>query len=179
MAKVDQTRATALLNAARTMELGANKNTIRILYGSNVAEDIEFNAAAKTKLKKGIRGWSKRPDNRRAFSAVIDIAVNYFGFDPLHPESSFRRIDFNRIMTVLHNLGYFVCAPEVNKIIEILTSLKDIEELDTCVKCKRPYIVPATNDTHCPRCRLTSTSSAALRYSSEELDYTFPDKNGS
>ena len=59
---------------------------------------------------KGIRGWSRRADNRRAFSAVIDVAVNYFGFDPIHPESIFRNIDFNRIMSVLHNLGYFVCA---------------------------------------------------------------------
>lgn len=31
MAKVDQTKANALLRAARTMSLGANKNTIRIL----------------------------------------------------------------------------------------------------------------------------------------------------
>jgi hypothetical protein len=96
--------------------------------------------------------------------------INYFGFDPIHPESSFRNIDFNRIMSVLHNLGYFVCAPEVNKIIEILTSMKEIEELETCAKCKRPYIVPYTNDTHCPRCRLSSTVSAIARYSQEELD---------
>lgn len=124
----------------------------------------------KTKLKKGIRGWSKRTDNRRAFSAVIDVAVNYFGFDPINPEASFRQIDFNRIMSVLHNLGYFVCAPEVNKIIEILTSMKEIEELGACEKCKRPYIVPVTNDAHCPRCRLSSTASAIERYSQEELD---------
>ncbi|SAM58757.1 Uncharacterised protein [Enterobacter kobei] len=162
MAKVDQTKANALLRAARTMSLGANKNTIRILYG--------FEPGAKTKLKKGIRGWSKRTDNRRAFSAVIDVAVNYFGFDPINPEASFRQIDFNRIMSVLHNLGYFVCAPEVNKIIEILTSMKEIEELGACEKCKRPYIVPVTNDAHCPRCRLSSTASAIERYSQEELD---------
>ncbi len=79
MAKVDQTKANALLRAARTMSLGANKNTIRILYGNHVAENIDFEHGAKTKLKKGIRGWSKRTDNRRAFSAVIDVAVNYFG----------------------------------------------------------------------------------------------------
>ncbi|MDJ4780957.1 hypothetical protein LEA41_23035, partial [Salmonella enterica] len=109
-------------------------------------------------------------DNRRAFSAVIDVAVNYFGFDPINPEASFRQIDFNRIMSVLHNLGYFVCAPEVNKIIEILTSMKEIEELGACEKCKRPYIVPVTNDAHCPRCRLSSTASAIERYSQEELD---------
>ena len=156
MAKVDQTKANALLRAARTMSLGANKNTIRILYGNHVAENIDFEPGAKTKLKKGIRGWSKRTDNRRAFSAVIDVAVNYFGFDP--------------IMSVLHNLGYFVCAPEVNKIIEILTSMKEIEELGACEKCKRPYIVPVTNDAHCPRCRLSSTASAIERYSQEELD---------
>ncbi|HHH8009699.1 TPA: hypothetical protein ACP2QR_005150, partial [Escherichia coli] len=101
-----------------------------------------FRSEPQQNVKKGIRGWSRRSDNRRAFSAVIDVAVNYFGFDPIHPESSFRNIDFNRIMSVLHNLGYFVCAPEVNKIIEILTSMKEIEELETCAKCKRPYIVP-------------------------------------
>ena len=170
MAKVDQTKANALLRAARTMSLGANKNTIRILYGNHVAENIDFEPGAKTKLKKGIRGWSKRTDNRRAFSAVIDVAVNYFGFDPINPEASFRQIDFNRIMSVLHNLGYFVCAPEVNKIIDILTSMKEIEELGACEKCKRPYIVPVTNDAHCPRCRLSSTASAIERYSQEELD---------
>ena len=170
MAKVDQTKASALLKAARTMSLGANKNTIRILYGSHVAENIDFEPGAKTKLKKGIRGWSKRTDNRRAFSAVIDVAVNYFGFDPINPEASFRHIDFNRIMSVLHNLGYFVCAPEVNKIIEILTSMKEIEELASCENCRRPYIVPLTNDAHCPRCRLSSTASAIERYAREELD---------
>ncbi|MGV7963826.1 hypothetical protein QPK13_23010 [Photorhabdus tasmaniensis] len=170
MAKVDQNRANELLRAARTMSIGGNKNTIRILYGNQVAENIDFAPDSKTKLKKGIRGWSKRNDNRRAFSAVIDVAVNYFGFDPINPEASFRKIDFNRIMSVLHNLGYFVCAPEVNKIIEILTSMKEIEDLDTCVKCKRPYIVPSTNDAHCPRCRLSSTASAIERYSKEELD---------
>ena len=60
--------------------------------------------------------------------------------------------------------------PEVNKIIEILTSMKEIEELETCAKCKCPYIVPYTNDTHCPRCRLSLTASAIVRYSQEELD---------
>jgi hypothetical protein len=104
MAKVDQTKANALLRAARTMSLGANKNTIRILYGNHVAENIDFERC-KNKTQKGIRGWSKRTDNRRAFSAVIDVAVNYFGFDPINPEASFRQIDFNRIMSVLHNLG--------------------------------------------------------------------------
>lgn len=52
MAKVDQTKANALLRAARTMSLGANKNTIRILYGNHVAENIDFEPGAKTKLKK-------------------------------------------------------------------------------------------------------------------------------
>ncbi|VCY58878.1 hypothetical protein BANRA_04967 [Escherichia coli] len=51
MAKVDQTKANALLRAARTMSLGANKNTIRILYGNHVAENIDFERC-KTKLKK-------------------------------------------------------------------------------------------------------------------------------
>ena len=71
MAKVDQTKANALLRAARTMSLGANKNTIRILYGNHVAENIDFEHGAKTKLKKGIRGWSKRTDNRRAFLLLL------------------------------------------------------------------------------------------------------------
>ncbi len=52
MAKVDQTKANALLRAARTMSLGANKNTIRILYGNHVAENIDFEPGTKTKLKK-------------------------------------------------------------------------------------------------------------------------------
>ena len=47
---------------------------------------------------------------------------------------------------------------------------KEIEELGACEKCKRPYIVPVTNDAHCPRCRLSSTASAIERYSQEELD---------
>ncbi|WP_247190559.1 hypothetical protein [Escherichia coli] len=110
MAKVDQTKASRLLSATKTMSLGANKNSIRILYGNHVAENIDFRSEPQQHVKKGIRGWSRRVDNRRAFSAVIDVAVNYFGFDPIHPESSFRNIDFNRIMSVLHNLGYFVCA---------------------------------------------------------------------
>ena len=110
MAKVDQTKANMLLSATKTMSLGANKNSIRILYGNHVAENIDFRSEPQQHVKKGIRGWSRRADNRRAFSAIIDVAVNYFGFDPIHPESSFRNIDFNRIMSVLHNLGYFVCA---------------------------------------------------------------------
>ncbi|EHS5436208.1 hypothetical protein KV811_004611, partial [Salmonella enterica subsp. enterica serovar Mbandaka] len=48
MAKVDQTKANALLRAARTMSLGANKNTIRILYGNHVAENIDFEPGTKT-----------------------------------------------------------------------------------------------------------------------------------
>ncbi len=56
MAKVDQTKANALLRAARTMSLGANKNTIRILYGNHVAENIDFELGAKTKLKKRYPG---------------------------------------------------------------------------------------------------------------------------
>ena len=110
MAKVDQTQASRLLSATKTMSLGANKNSIRNLYGSHVAENIYIRQEPQHNVKKGIRGWSRRSDNRRAFSAVIDVAVNYFGFDPIHPESSFRYFDFNRIMSVLHNLGYFVCA---------------------------------------------------------------------
>lgn len=93
---------------------------------------ISILSTVQKQNSKRYLGWSKRTDNRRAFSAVIDVAVNYFGFDPINPEASFRQIDFNRIMSVLHNLGYFVCAPEVNKIIEILTSMKEIEELGAC-----------------------------------------------
>lgn len=52
MAKVDQTKANALLRAARTMSLGANKNTIRILYGNHVAENIDFEPGAKQNSKK-------------------------------------------------------------------------------------------------------------------------------
>ncbi|MCU6822505.1 hypothetical protein ABHB83_23800, partial [Escherichia coli] len=87
MAKVDQTKASRLLSATKTMSLGANKNSIRILYGNHVAENIDFRSEPQQHVKKGIRGWSRRADNRRAFSAVIDVAVNYFGFDPIHPES--------------------------------------------------------------------------------------------
>lgn len=52
MAKVDQTKANALLRAARTMSLGANKNTIRILYGNHVAENIDFELGAKQNSKR-------------------------------------------------------------------------------------------------------------------------------
>ncbi len=52
MAKVDQTKANALLRAARTMSLGANKNTIRILYGNHVAENIDFELVQKQNSKK-------------------------------------------------------------------------------------------------------------------------------
>ncbi|EIC1586842.1 hypothetical protein K9692_004272 [Escherichia coli] len=171
MAKVDKDKASALHRAAMTMSLGANKNSIRVLYGRNVAENLDFQVECKKRLKKGFRGWSKRPENRRAFSAVIDIAVNYFGFDPLRHEDSFRKINFNRIMNVLNSLGYYRCAPEFNKIIEVLSSLKEIEGVDTCENCKRPFIVPSGSDTFCPRCRLASSNSAVLRYSSEELNY--------
>ncbi|MDT9424976.1 hypothetical protein MXS87_21910 [Escherichia coli] len=54
MAKVDQTKANALLRAARTMSLGANKNTIRILYGNHVAENIDFEHGAKNKTQKKV-----------------------------------------------------------------------------------------------------------------------------
>ena len=84
MAKVDQTKANMLLSATKTLSLGANTNSIRILYGSHVAENIDFRSEPQQNVKKGIRGWSRRSDNRRAFSAVIDVAVNYFGFDPIH-----------------------------------------------------------------------------------------------
>ncbi len=56
MAKVDQTKANALLRAARTMSLGANKNTIRILYGNHVAENIDFEPGAKNKTQKRYPG---------------------------------------------------------------------------------------------------------------------------
>ena len=171
MAKVDFNKATTMLNATRTMEMGANKSTIRILYGSNVAEGIEFNDACKTILKKGVRTWCKSSYNRRVFSAVIDISVNYFGFDPLHPQMSFRHIDFNRVLSVMGALGYYIRAPELNKLIETLCSLNDIEGLGRCEQCERPYIVSSTNDSHCSRCRLTTISSALSRYTSEELEY--------
>ncbi|MGQ0454997.1 hypothetical protein ACT4UM_26595, partial [Bacillus sp. SS-TM] len=47
----------------------ANKNSIRILYGNHVAENIDFRSEPQQHVKKGIRGWSRRADNRRAFSA--------------------------------------------------------------------------------------------------------------
>ncbi|UGB00519.1 hypothetical protein LRS40_00005 (plasmid) [Leclercia sp. G3L] len=54
MAKVDQTKANMLLSATKTMSLGANKNSIRILYGNHVAENTGLNLN-KT-LKKGFVG---------------------------------------------------------------------------------------------------------------------------
>lgn len=56
MAKVDQTKANALLRAARTMSLGANKNTIRILYGNHVAENIDFELLVQKQNSKKVSG---------------------------------------------------------------------------------------------------------------------------
>ena len=56
MAKVDQTKANMLLSATKTMSLGANKNSIRILYGNHVAENIDFRSEPQQNVKKGIRG---------------------------------------------------------------------------------------------------------------------------
>ncbi|MGI5733908.1 hypothetical protein [Escherichia coli] len=56
MAKVDQTKASRLLSATKTMSLGANKNSIRILYGNHVAENIDFRSEPQQHVKKGIRG---------------------------------------------------------------------------------------------------------------------------
>ena len=51
MAKVDKDKASALHRAAMTMSLGANKNSIRVLYGRNVAENLDF----QVDVKKGSR----------------------------------------------------------------------------------------------------------------------------
>ena len=51
MAKVDQTKASRLLSATKTMSLGANKNSIRILYGNHVAENIDFRSEPQQNVK--------------------------------------------------------------------------------------------------------------------------------
>lgn len=56
MAKVDQTKANMLLSATKTMSLGANKNSIRILYGNHVAENIDFRSEPQQNVKKGFVG---------------------------------------------------------------------------------------------------------------------------
>ncbi|ENT4837976.1 hypothetical protein NMD51_23740 (plasmid) [Escherichia coli] len=56
MAKVDQTKASRLLSATKTMSLGANKNSIRILYGNHVAENIDFRSEPQQHLKKAFVG---------------------------------------------------------------------------------------------------------------------------
>lgn len=56
MAKVDQTKASRLLSATKTMSLGANKNSIRILYGNHVAENIDFRSNLNNTLKKAFVG---------------------------------------------------------------------------------------------------------------------------
>lgn len=56
MAKVDQTKANMLLSATKTMSLGANKNSIRILYGSHVAENIDFRSEPQQNVKKVFEG---------------------------------------------------------------------------------------------------------------------------
>ncbi|WP_274540300.1 hypothetical protein [Escherichia coli] len=43
MAKVDQTKANMLLSATKTMSLGANKNSIRILYADESPNDFGKN----------------------------------------------------------------------------------------------------------------------------------------
>ena len=56
MAKVDQTKASRLLSATKTMSLGANKNSIRILYGNHVAENIDFRSETQKHIKKEYLG---------------------------------------------------------------------------------------------------------------------------
>ncbi|EPE2764163.1 hypothetical protein ACSHIY_004649 [Escherichia coli] len=56
MAKVDQTKASRLLSATKTMSLGANKNSIRILYGNHVAENIDSGPNLNNTLKKAFVG---------------------------------------------------------------------------------------------------------------------------
>ncbi|MFP1529466.1 hypothetical protein ACLB1R_35515 [Escherichia coli] len=70
-------------------QIKIQSNFVTVIH---VAENIDLRPGAKTKLKKGIRGWSKRTDNRRAFSAVIHVAVNYFGLNPINPEAGFGKL---------------------------------------------------------------------------------------
>ncbi|KAA1186436.1 hypothetical protein [Photorhabdus heterorhabditis] len=163
-------KATALLRASETREQGASKHTIRILHGRNIAEELEYENVRTT--KRGIRSWLKKPEHKRVTTIIVDVAINYYGFDPLNSEVSIRKMDFNSFMQLLSAIGYDTYMIHLNKIVEVLIDLKDIDDLDSCIKCNRPYVVPLSNDTHCPRCRAASYNSALLRYSSSELDYT-------
>lgn len=174
MAKYTSDKAARLFYAAKTRSLGATKNTIRILHGGIIVEDLEYRDDSLVKIKKGYRSWIRKSENRAVTNAALDISVNYFGFNPLNPEVSLRNIDFNKVILVLVNLGYGNCVPELNKLVEVMISLKEMEELDTCASCKRPYIVPVTNDTHCPRCRSLTMNSAITRYSKETINYEEP-----
>ncbi|MDC9131408.1 hypothetical protein PSK36_24030 [Escherichia coli] len=52
MAKVDQTKASRLLSATKRCHLVQIKNSIRILYGNHVAENIDFRSEPQQHVKK-------------------------------------------------------------------------------------------------------------------------------
>ncbi|MFT2597689.1 hypothetical protein ACMWP3_22345, partial [Escherichia coli] len=67
MAKIDQTKASRLLSATKTMSLGANKNSIRILYGNHVAENIDFRSEPQQHVKEGA--------NKQVISSQADSLI--------------------------------------------------------------------------------------------------------
>lgn len=165
--KFNEVKANQLLRASLTQSQGASRNTNRILYGKNIANELEYDREKGG--KRGVRNWLKKGDNRLTATIIVDIAINYFDFDPVNAEASLQNLDFNRFIAMLNHLGYDFSKFQVNKIVELLIDLKNLD-LDYCTRCERPFI-PHLALECCPRCMISSFNSAVLRYSEGDLEY--------
>ncbi|MGV0087341.1 hypothetical protein EEAAV_26245 (plasmid) [Rahnella aceris] len=162
--------ATSMQKAALMIGRGANKRTVSTLLGRNIADAMEYNDIRTT--KKGLRSWLRGKDGIHAANLIVDIAINYYNFDPLQPKISFLKMDFTHFVTLLNMAGYEDHTVNVNKAVEVLDDLMTIDDKDTCIACERPYIIPPTFDPKCPRCRMSSNRAALERYSASSLDYS-------
>ena len=66
------------------ISIGANKNSFGMLYRNNVDEKNDLRPESQQNINKEIGVWSRHTHNGRAFSAVIEAAIKYFGFNPIH-----------------------------------------------------------------------------------------------
>lgn len=165
--KFNEDKANQLLRASLTQSQGASRNTNRILYGKNIANELEYEREKGG--KRGVLNWLKKGDNRLTATIIFDIAINYFDFDPLNAEASLQNLDFNKFVAMLNHLGYDSYKSQVNKIVELLIDLKNLD-LDYCTRCEHPFI-PHLALECCPRCMISSFNSAVSRYSESELEY--------
>lgn len=173
--KFNEDKANQLLRASLTQSQGASRNTNRILYGKNIANELEYEREKGG--KRGVRNWLKKGDNRLTATIIVDIAINYFDFDPVNAETSLQNLDFNKFVAMLNHLGYDSYKFQVNKIVELLIDLKNLD-LDYCTRCERPFI-PHLALECCPRCMISSFNSAVSRYSESELEYKSSRKDNS